>query len=232
MIGFINNTVLKRENSFNNIKMQIGKLSNKTIYILQKCKNPKNCIVSSYDITIEKINSLVTSYGTFMASTITYIFIRVPALFITKSLINLTKIFSKVKNINQSNLSRSRSIITFRECCIIFYITILSPIIEEALFRELIQERILKRPLFFKWLKCDKKSPSLNKIKRIFIASLLFSAIHISNLIFLPREMVKNQVLYAFFTGFGFGLLRQSKAGLNGAAVVHMENNTLESFRK
>lgn len=109
---------------------------------------------------------------------------------------------------------------------------IVVPISEEILFRGILQDLLLD-----KLVKRTVKAYATDKAKlldttaaktaRIGLTALLFSAYHLQNRGILSDDYVKLQVLSTFFMGLGFGVLKESKAGLTGAIAAHICNNML-----
>ena len=95
---------------------------------------------------------------------------------------------------------------------------ILSPILEEILFRGLLQNIILKKPLKL----VDAK---ITKCFRIGCASALFAVAHLGNRGSYPDNYIKRQVIVALFMGSFLGMIKESKLGLSGAIGAHIGFN-------
>lgn len=68
---------------------------------------------------------------------------------------------------------------------------------------------------------------SLAKAARIGLTAALFSSLHFRNLQSHSQAEVVSQVVCTFVLGLGFGMIKESKAGILGAIGAHMANNAL-----
>ncbi|MDP1836370.1 MAG: CPBP family intramembrane metalloprotease [Chlamydiales bacterium] len=107
-----------------------------------------------------------------------------------------------------------------------------APIIEEVIFRGLIQDVFLTRvPKYI----AKKIAPgtetaldsNIAKVARIVLTAVLFSAIHIPNYGALPSSYVDMQLASTFVLGIVLGALKESRAGLLGAMGAHITNNII-----
>jgi len=97
---------------------------------------------------------------------------------------------------------------------------------EEILFRGLIQNVCLTRiPKFvIKKISPGKETildTTMAKAARILITSAAFSAYHLRNKGIFSDSYVSMQLVATFMMGIGFGLLKESQAGLAGAIGAH-----------
>jgi|GEM_PF-6874779 membrane protease YdiL (CAAX protease family) len=107
---------------------------------------------------------------------------------------------------------------------------VIVPLQEEIFFRGLLQDVLLTRiPKFI----VKKIAPgnetvldtTIAKAARILLTSAAFSAAHLSNEGVESDSFVAVQLVSAFMIGIGFGLLKESKAGLLGSIAAHMVHN-------
>jgi hypothetical protein len=106
------------------------------------------------------------------------------------------------------------------------------PIVEEIVFRGLIQDVLLTRiPKYVirkiapgKEIALDTK---IAKVARITLTAALFSATHLANSGFLADSHVSKQLVAAIVAGIGLGILKESNAGLLGAIGGHIANNII-----
>lgn len=104
------------------------------------------------------------------------------------------------------------------------------PMGEEILFRGLIQGTYLTRiPKYvIKKFAPGKETvldTTIAKVARILLTSAAFSAYHLQNQGVVSDAYVTMQLVATFVMGIGFGLLKESKAGLLGSIGAHMANN-------
>lgn len=107
-----------------------------------------------------------------------------------------------------------------------------TPIVEEVIFRGLIQDVMLKRvPKYLIKKIAPGKETALDstiaKITRITLTAALFSASHLSNLEALPDSYVSAQVVGTFVMGIGWGALKEfePKGGLLSSIGAHITQN-------
>lgn len=101
---------------------------------------------------------------------------------------------------------------------------------EEILFRGLIQDVCLTRiPKYvIKKISPGKEAlldTTIAKAARILITAAAFSAYHLGNKGVLSDAYVSTQLVATFMMGIGFGLLKESQAGLTGSVAAHITNN-------
>lgn len=107
---------------------------------------------------------------------------------------------------------------------------VIVPFSEEILFRGLMQDVLLMRiPKFIvKKIAPGKETvldSSVAKAARIALTAAAFSAYHFQNQGLFSDSYVTMQLVSTFVMGIGFGLLKESKAGLLGSIGAHMANN-------
>lgn len=105
-------------------------------------------------------------------------------------------------------------------------------IVEELLFRGLLQDLLLtKLPrMIIKKVAPGKEGvidSTRAKAARILLTSAAFCAIHLSNKGVLSEDYLKLQLIAAFVSGIGLGILKETRAGLLGSIAAHAVNNTL-----
>lgn len=127
---------------------------------------------------------------------------------------------------------KDQSFITFNQYIAILQSCFRAPILEEILFRGLLQDILLDR--FVRW---TVNKLGLNDSKwtsskaytagRILITSALFSYVHSFNSAHFTDEYVAEQIKQSFFAGLFFGLIKESPLGLAGSIGAHMINNVI-----
>lgn len=115
---------------------------------------------------------------------------------------------------------------------VILQITALAPIAEEIVFRFLIQDVILTRipKCLIKRIMPGQETildSKIAKVVRIILTASLFSLVHFGNLGTYPVAYVTVQVFASFFSGIGYGVLKESKWGLLATIGAHCINNTV-----
>lgn len=110
-------------------------------------------------------------------------------------------------------------------------IGVYGPIIEELLFRGLIQDVLLTRiPKYVIKKIAPGKETALDtrvaQATRITLAAALFSAAHLTNSD-MPDSYVSMQLVATFVGGIALGILKESKAGLLGAMGCHIGGNMI-----
>ena len=107
---------------------------------------------------------------------------------------------------------------------------VIAPLSEEILFRGLMQDVLLTRiPKYI----VKKIAPgretvldsSIAQAARIALTAAAFSAFHLQNQGVFSDSYVSMQLVATFAMGIGFGILKDSKAGLLGSIGAHMANN-------
>lgn len=105
------------------------------------------------------------------------------------------------------------------------------PILEEAVFRGVCQEFVLRRSP--KWLvrtllpgETIDQDDTMLQIGRIFSTAVLFSLAHSFPGNF-PTSFIKCQVLTSFLSGLILGTLKESHFGFLGAVGYHLGNNAI-----
>lgn len=116
-----------------------------------------------------------------------------------------------------------------------FVISITNPIIEELVFRFLIQDVLLKRiPKYIVKTIAPGKEVALDSrlaaITRIFITASLFSSVHILGKTMEADAYVINQLATSFIGGILYGTLKESKVGLLGSIGAHITYNMMGRF--
>lgn len=106
------------------------------------------------------------------------------------------------------------------------------PIVEEIVFRGLIQDVLLTRiPKYVIKKIAPGKETALDtriaKAARITLTAALFSAAHLANSGFFADSYVSMQLVATFVGGIGLGILKESNAGLLGAMGGHIANNMI-----
>lgn len=107
---------------------------------------------------------------------------------------------------------------------------VIAPLLEEVLFRGLMQDVLLTRiPKFIVKKIAPGRETALDssvaKAARITLTAAAFSAFHLQNQGLFADSYVTMQLVAAFAMGIGFGMLKESKAGLLGSVGAHMANN-------
>lgn len=106
-------------------------------------------------------------------------------------------------------------------CCIV------APLLEEGVFRGLIQGKILG------WIekKCKKGFSETSRVHfigaalRIGIAAILFSIVHLSNSGVFADSYVSVQLVGSLILGIGLGIIKESSLGMWGAIGAHATYN-------
>ncbi len=140
----------------------------------------------------------------------------------------------KYQNITINELNLSQKVFRLK---IDFFLVavVVGPILEELLFRDLVQDVLLTRiPKYI----ISKISPGheslvdskIAALSRIALTAAAFSASHLFNYGIIENEYVKIQVITTFFNGLIYGLVRESRAGLTGTIAAHMTNNLFASL--
>lgn len=106
------------------------------------------------------------------------------------------------------------------------------PIIEEILFRGLVQDVLLTRiPKFVLKKVLPGKETALDtriaKAARITLTAALFSASHLTNSGLFADSYISMQLVATFALGIGLGILKESKAGLLGTMGGHIAHNMI-----
>lgn len=107
---------------------------------------------------------------------------------------------------------------------------VLGPVQEEIFFRYLVQDVLFtKIPKYIvKKITPGRETTffdsSTAKAIRITLTAAAFSAIHLFNK-GEPPSIIKIQVVSTFAMGIGFGIVKESKAGLLGSIGAHMAFN-------
>lgn len=116
----------------------------------------------------------------------------------------------------------------------LLWLVVIPPIAEEIIFRELIQDSLLKKGVRWVVEKVSPKNASVVDSKiytgcRILLASLAFSAVHNANRGLLPDSYVKGQLVNAFILGIASGILKET-VGLSASIGAHGINNFVASI--
>lgn len=109
------------------------------------------------------------------------------------------------------------------------------PAAEEFIFRDFIQCGLLPfatKPVIKKILPnaSSQVHYRVDVLARLIITSLLFAAVHLTNLALTSDNFVKMQIIYTFVLGMVLGLLRESSPGITGAIGAHMANNAVSIY--
>jgi len=113
------------------------------------------------------------------------------------------------------------------------HLTIRGPVLEELIFRLMIQDIFLRRLLGKAIQAISPQNASwvdsrIGKTFRIILSAALFGAFHLIGTE--GQTVFKFQAFYAFAGGCFLGAIKESRLGLAGSIGCHMSNNILASL--
>jgi membrane protease YdiL (CAAX protease family) len=111
-----------------------------------------------------------------------------------------------------------------------FNISVVPAVIEEVLFRKIIQDDLLQKipSYILKKVKPGKETLLQSKvytIARVVITSSLFSAYYLQNSGILPKSYLQLQLISTFAQGLFFGVIKETNLGLETAILSHAFQN-------
>lgn len=156
--------------------------------------------------------------------------------FDAESLINASQYMAEyVRQLNTHFESAFHQTVFSMKATLILQMVIYAPLLEEFIFRYLIQDLLFNRfPKKITMMSAPGKEACLNftgvRETRIIVTASLFSAYHLINLVWAADSYVTLQLITTFILGISFGVLKESRVGLLGAISAHMTYNYLALF--
>lgn len=155
--------------------------------------------------------------------------------FVGGQVVNLAAKVGVIPDFNESQMMTEMCATVSEIDYFFFQASFTSPIVEELLFRHIIQEvsleqlpkKILKEMMPGKETVLDSKVAAA---ARVVLTSALFISIHLLNRGIFPDSYCNAQLVDSFIGGIAYGVLKESKIGLLGSVVAHISSNILAGF--